>query len=109
MRRTVSPATLERLSACDHHQRLFERTFNAYGHTDRVEITEENVKLARDNGLNIDWLLMKVLPRERYGAYYRRRRAILHKHANDDITAAKANEQLSKLAVKYLREYWSKK
>lgn len=105
-RRAVSLATLDGLHACFAQQKRFTESFGT-SRREHVQITAENIQIARSNGLNIDWLLYRVIGRvAALRPYNASRRAIHTRYMQGKITMDQKDEKINELTAKVLREHW---
>lgn len=107
-RQTVSIATLEGLGACEPQKDIFERAFNVFNRIERVKITVKNIRKAEDQGLNVGWLIFKVLDRKAFNSFQAKRRGLYQRRVHMRITDEEMHQKLQELEAQYLREYWAK-
>ena len=109
-RHSISQAALNKIGACWSQQYKFRNIFELSDRLTRIPITAENVRIARNAGLSIEWLLTRVLTRKDFNAYYAKRQRLHRRHQSSLImTYTQLNDAHCELIAKTLREGWGKK
>jgi len=99
--RTITAKMLEDAKACPGQVRLFRKLFG-----EKAKVTVKNCRKAAAAGLDLDWLLLNLLPESAWAAY----EAAVDPKAEtfvSVITEARRKRHLSKISWEEYEDIWS--